>query len=61
MMVFRIIGQTHRLHHRGGRGGVGAPPFGVYFAPLEHRWGLLVRYRPPTKLCAPVNAPTAPS
>src|SRR5262245_6693140 len=28
---FRIIAQTHRLHHRSR---VGAAPFGVYFAPL---------------------------
>jgi len=54
MTVFRIIAQTHRLHHRTR---VGAPPFGVYLAPLEHRWGILVRYTPPTKLCAPLSAP----
>jgi hypothetical protein len=53
MTVFRIIAQTHRLHHRSR---VGAPPFGVYLAPLEHRWGLLVRYTPPTKLCGPAPA-----
>ncbi len=53
MTVFRIIAQTHRLHHRTR---VGAPPFGVYLAPLEHRWGLLVRYTPPTKLCGPAVA-----
>ena len=56
MAVFRVIAQTHRLHHRGGRTGKGAPPFGVYLAPLEHRWGLLVHYTPPTKLCAPSHA-----
>jgi len=55
MTVFRIIAQTHRLHHRRGRRGKGAPPFGVYLAPLEHRWGLLVRYTSPTRLCAPVR------
>lgn len=53
MTTFRIMAQTHRLHHRGGRGGVGAPPFGVYLATLEHRWGLLASYRAPTKVCAP--------
>ena len=52
LTVFRIIAQTHRLHHRGGRDGAGAPPFGVYTAPLEHRWRLLADYRPPTKLCS---------
>lgn len=51
MRMFRLIARTHRLHHRGGRGGIGAPPFGVYLAPLEQRWGLLTNYRPPTKLC----------
>lgn len=53
MTVFRVIAQTHRLHHRGGRDGVGAPPFGVYTAPLEYRWRMLARYTPPTKVCAP--------
>src|SRR5262245_53666074 len=53
MTVFRVIAHTHRLHHRTR---VGAPPFGVYLAPLEHRCGLLVRYTPPTKLCGPVPA-----
>lgn len=48
MTVFRVIARTHRLHHRSR---VGAPPFGVFLAPLEHRWQLLVRYTPPTKLC----------
>ena len=56
LSAFRIIARTHRLHHRGGRRGKGAPPFGVYLAPLEHRWGILVRYTPPTKLCGPVPA-----
>src|SRR5439155_23268390 len=37
MTVFRVVAQTHRLHHRGGREGVGASPFGVYGAPLENR------------------------
>jgi beta-carotene 3-hydroxylase len=46
--IFRVIAQTHRLHHRTR---VGAPPFGVYLAPLEHRWRLLVDYTPPTKIC----------
>ena len=59
MTVFRIIAQTHRLHHRGGRRGMGAPPFGVYLAPLEHRLGLLIQYTPPTKLCAPARARAA--
>jgi beta-carotene 3-hydroxylase len=53
LTLFRIIAQTHRLHHHSR---AGAPPFGVYLAPLEHRWGLLVRYTPPTKLCRPVPA-----
>jgi beta-carotene 3-hydroxylase len=52
--VLRIIANTHRLHHRSR---VGAPPFGVYLAPLERRWRLLVDYTPPTKLCEPVPAP----
>lgn len=56
LSAFRIIAQTHRLHHRGGRSGKGAPPFGVYLAPLEHRWGILVQYTPPTKVCGPVPA-----
>ena len=59
MSVFRIIAKTHRLHHRGGAGGVGAPPFGVYLAPLEHRWGILTNYTPPTKLCGPVSSQPA--
>jgi sterol desaturase/sphingolipid hydroxylase (fatty acid hydroxylase superfamily) len=58
MRLFRIIARTHRLHHRGGAGGVGAPPFGVYLAPLEHRWGLLTDYTPPTKLCGPLRTST---
>jgi hypothetical protein len=49
--VFRVVAKTHRLHHRGGRDGVGASPFGVYLAHLEHRWGLSARHRPPTKVC----------
>ena len=53
LTVFRIIAQTHRLHHRTR---TGAHPFGVYLAPLEQRWGLLVRYTPPTKLCGPAPA-----
>jgi hypothetical protein len=53
MTVFRIIAHTHHLHHRGGRAGYGAPPFGVYLAPLEHRWRLLAQYTPPTKECSP--------
>jgi beta-carotene 3-hydroxylase len=56
MTVFRVVAQTHRLHHRGGRDGVGAPPFGVFLAALEYRWGLGARYAPPTKLCSPVRA-----
>src|SRR5262245_54065878 len=48
MTVFRMIAQTHRLHHRMR---VGAPPFGVYLAPLEYRWGVLAHYTPPTKVC----------
>ena len=59
MGVFRVIAQTHRLHHRGGRAGGGAPPFGVYLAPLERRWGLLVHYTPPTRTCAPRGAARA--
>jgi len=47
------VAQTHRLHHRGGREGVGASPFGVYGAPLEHRWQLTAHDVPPTKLCSP--------
>src|SRR5262245_63586798 len=27
LTLFRIIAQPHRLHHRGGRDGYGAPPF----------------------------------
>src|SRR5262245_9535338 len=50
--VFRIIAQTHRLHHRTR---VGAPPFGVYLAPLEQRSGLLAHYAPPTKVCGPTH------
>jgi beta-carotene 3-hydroxylase len=57
MTVFRIIGQTHRLHHRTC---VGAPPFGVYLAPLERRWRLLVHYTPPTKVCDPPVTPFVP-
>jgi beta-carotene 3-hydroxylase len=53
LTVFRLIAQTHRLHHRSR---VGAPPFGVYFAPVEYRWGLLVHYTSPTKLCGPASA-----
>ena len=52
----RVVAKTHRLHHRGGRNGVGASPFGVYLAHLEHRWGLSARYRPPTKVCTAVTA-----
>jgi beta-carotene 3-hydroxylase len=52
MPVFRVIAQTHHLHHRGGRDGVGAAPFGVYLAAFEYRFGLSARYRPPTKVCA---------
>ena len=55
LTVFRVIAQTHRLHHRGGRGGIGAPPFGVYLAPLEYRLGLLAHYTPPTRLCGPAT------
>ena len=54
--VFRVVAKTHRLHHRGGRDGVGASPFGVYLAHLEHQWGLSARYRPPTKVCSPAVA-----
>jgi len=54
--ILRVIAKTHRLHHRGGRNGVGASPFGVYLAHLEHRWGLSARYRPPTKVCPPTVA-----
>jgi beta-carotene 3-hydroxylase len=50
---FRVVAEAHRLHHRGGRRGVGAPPFGVYAAHLEHRWRLSARYSPPTRLCSP--------
>src|SRR5436189_1610160 len=39
--------------YRGGREGVGASPFGVYGAPLEHRWQLTAHDVPPTKLCSP--------
>src|SRR5690348_1017218 len=53
MTVFRLIAHTHRLHHRTR---VGAPPFGLYLAPLEHRRGLLAQYTPPTRLCAPAPA-----
>jgi|SRR5262245_10917601 len=53
LTLFRIIAQTHRLHHRSR---VGAPPFGVYLAPLEYRWRLLVHYTPPTKVCGPTPA-----
>jgi hypothetical protein len=56
MTVFRVVAQTHHLHHRGGRDGVGASPFGVYLAHLEHRWRLSARYSPPTKVCWPVAA-----
>jgi len=56
MTVFRVVAQTHRLHHRDGRQGVGAPPFGVYAAHLEHRWRLSARYTPPTRLCPPARA-----
>ena len=52
----RVVARTHRLHHRDGRGGRGAPPFAVYAAHLEHRWGLGAGYRPPTKVCAPAGA-----
>ena len=48
LAMFRVIARTHRLHHRTR---TGAHPFGVYLAPLERRWGLLVRYTPPTKPC----------
>lgn len=56
--IFRAVAKTHRLHHRGGRDGVGAAPFGVYLAHVEHRWGLSARYRPPTKVCSGVVATT---
>ncbi|HZR83605.1 MAG TPA: hypothetical protein VFD92_21100 [Candidatus Binatia bacterium] len=56
LTVFRIIAQTHHLHHRGGRAGFGAPPFGVYTAPLEHRWRLLAGDAPPDKVCSPAAA-----
>jgi beta-carotene 3-hydroxylase len=54
--IFRAVAHTHRLHHRGGRDGGGAPPFGVYTAHLEHRWRLTAGYTPPTKLCSPPAA-----
>jgi beta-carotene 3-hydroxylase len=58
MKLLRIVAKTHRLHHRGGRTGVGASPFGIYLAHLEHRWKLSVHYQPPTKVCSspPVRA-----
>jgi beta-carotene 3-hydroxylase len=55
MTVFRVVAYTHRLHHRGGRDGVGATPFAVYLAALEYRWSLTARYTPPTKVCAPAR------
>jgi hypothetical protein len=57
--LFRVVTETHYLHHRGGRDGVGASPFGVYLAALEHRWGLSVGYRPPTIICVPRSSSRA--
>jgi len=54
--LFRVVAKTHRLHHRGGRAGVGATPFGVFLAHLEHQWGLSAHYRPPTRTCSPGGA-----
>jgi len=51
--LLQRVAHTHRLHHRGGRAGVGAPPFGIYSAALEHRWRLSDSYSPPTKICSP--------
>jgi beta-carotene 3-hydroxylase len=56
MAVFRVVARTHSLHHRGGRTGTGAVPFGVYAAHLEYRWRLNAGYAPPTKLCSPIKA-----
>ena len=53
--VFRAIARSHNLHHRGGTEGVGAPPFGVYAAALEQRWGFSDGYSPPSKVCAPAH------
>src|SRR5262245_55462816 len=53
MTIFRVVAKTHRLHHRGGRDGVGASPFGIYAAHLQHRWRLGIGYTAPTKICAP--------
>ena len=53
--LFRVVAETHGLHHRDGRSGVGATPFGVYLAGLEYRWGLSAAYTPPTKVCAPTS------
>src|SRR5262245_22602992 len=50
--VFRVIAQTHILHHRTH---VGAPPFGVYLAVLERRSGWFAHYVPPTKVCGPTQ------
>jgi beta-carotene 3-hydroxylase len=52
MAVFRAVARMHGLHHRGGRSGTGAPPFGVYAARIEYRWRLSAVYSPPTKLCS---------
>ena len=52
--VLRQVARTHRLHHRGGRDGGGAPPFALYAAALEHRWRLGAGYSAPTRICSPV-------
>ena len=57
--VLRVVAKTHRLHHRGGRDGVGASPFGVFLAHLEHQWGLSAHYRPPTRVCSPTIVPAS--
>jgi len=52
MSGFRLLAQTHHLHHRGGRHG-GAPPFAVYAAPVEHTWHVSKNFVPATKPCPP--------
>ena len=52
--LFRLVAETHGLHHRGGRDGAGAPPFGVYLAHVEYRVGIGADYSAPTKVCNPI-------
>ena len=60
MSAFRLLAQTHHLHHRGGRHG-GASPFAVYAAPWEQSWHVSERFVPAARPCphAQVRAASA--